>query len=114
MTAIIENAPLDNKDSIIRKLRNKKLLVQKENEPFEISVKLSNKNFIGMGIGDCVCEWCKVSTITTHSHHFPIERQFGGKETVNICANCHQEYHSLSGKLSYSVAPELQIYFNIQ
>jgi len=42
------------------------------------------------------CDWCSGSTLILHAHHYPTRRCEGGKETVNICANCHSEYHFLS------------------
>ena len=43
-----------------------------------------------------ICEWCQGSTYVLHSHHFPIRRCDGGTNAVNICANCHYEFHYLS------------------
>jgi hypothetical protein len=41
------------------------------------------------------CSWCKAKTPHTHAHHFPIPACDGGLVTVDICANCHTEYHFL-------------------
>lgn len=41
------------------------------------------------------CEWCMGTSPLIEKHHFPIPRKNGGKEVVNICANCHGEYHFL-------------------
>jgi hypothetical protein len=53
------------------------------------------KNFKGLGIGDNTCDWCQGNTIVLHQHHFPILKANGGIQTVNICPNCHSEYHNL-------------------
>ena len=42
------------------------------------------------------CDWCNAETLILHSHHYPVRKCDGGKETVSICANCHSEYHFLS------------------
>ena len=44
------------------------------------------------------CEWCGTKTIAIQQHHYPIPRNKGGAETVNICPNCHCEFHKLFGK----------------
>lgn len=49
--------------------------------------------------GDKVCEWCGSVTTLLHRHHFPIPKRLGGKETVNICSNCHSEFHSKEREL---------------
>lgn len=49
------------------------------------------------------CEWCKVSTAFTHAHHYPIPKSEGGTETVNICPNCHTEYHALMDTASFQI-----------
>lgn len=60
--------------------------------------QLKNKKLYGRGIGDRICEWCNCRTLVRHAHHFPIPRKDGGKLTVNICTNCHREYHYLAGQ----------------
>lgn len=39
------------------------------------------------------CEWCGCKTTAIQKHHYPIPKSKGGTETVNICPNCHYEYH---------------------
>lgn len=41
------------------------------------------------------CEWCGNNTIVLHEHHYPLKKSKGGTETVNICPNCHYEFHAL-------------------
>lgn len=41
------------------------------------------------------CEWCGGKSIALQKHHYPISKSDGGTETVNICPNCHYEFHAL-------------------
>ena len=45
-----------------------------------------------------ICEWCGCKTSVLHKHHFPIPKRYGGKDIVNICSNCHNEFHNLECK----------------
>ena len=60
---------------------------------------LKNKNLDGLGYGGYVCEWCGVKTSVLCAHHYPIPKSKGGTETVNICCNCHHEFHYPSLKI---------------
>ena len=42
------------------------------------------------------CEWCRSKTLGLHAHHYPTPKAEGGTETVNICPNCHTEFHALT------------------
>ena len=42
------------------------------------------------------CEWCSSYCFSLDSHHYPIQKIYGGEQTVNICNNCHTIYHSLA------------------
>ncbi len=44
------------------------------------------------------CSWCKCLTAELHSHHYPIPKAKGGKKTIEICPNCHCEFHRLTGR----------------
>jgi len=57
---------------------------------------LNHKNMEGLGIGNKVCEWCGGKSLVLHEHHYPIQKKDGGTETVNICPNCHYEFHHLN------------------
>ncbi|HET8886800.1 MAG TPA: hypothetical protein VFM70_10665 [Salinimicrobium sp.] len=59
----------------------------------DVKPLLEEKNFKGMGVGSAVCEWCEVKTSVLHSHHYPIPKSKGGTATVDICPNCHHEFH---------------------
>ena len=41
------------------------------------------------------CDWCGHKTIAIQKHHYPIPKKLGGTKTVNICPNCHYEFHLL-------------------
>jgi hypothetical protein len=54
-----------------------------------------------------VCDWCKAETYNLHKHHYPIKRSKGGQTTVEICPNCHYEFHSLIDREIYLPAQVL-------
>ena len=86
-----------NKDTIGRALKvlDREGLIRNENlEPEDIVKVLKTKSGKG-GIGNKWCEWCGIRTIVLHEHHYPVSKVKGGEDTVNICPNCHYEYHSL-------------------
>ena len=64
----------------------------------EIVSNLKNKKN-NSDIGDLECEWCRTKTLVLHKHHYPIPKAEGGKEIVNICPNCHQEFHCLENRI---------------
>ena len=43
-----------------------------------------------------ICEWCGTKTYAIQKHHYPISQKDGGEQTVNICPNCHFEYHLIT------------------
>lgn len=51
------------------------------------------------GTGNKICDWCGSKTTVLHKHHHPIPKRMGGTEIVNICSNCHNEFHKLEGSL---------------
>lgn len=55
----------------------------------KITIKNSHKGF--------VCEWCGNQCYVLQKHHYPIPQSKGGKDTVNICPNCHYTYHYIMG-----------------
>lgn len=57
--------------------------------------------------GGVVCEWCQGETLRLHSHHFPVSAKDNGEETVEICPNCHDEYHCLMDQKSYMLGKGL-------
>ena len=51
------------------------------------------EKFDNIGIGDKKCNWCGVKTYILHKHHHPISKNKGGEKTIDICPNCHHEFH---------------------
>lgn len=68
--------------------------------------QLIAKNLRGLGYGWSVCKWCKIYTAVLHEHHYPIPRSEGGTETVGICPNCHQEFHSSENVIKINLTEE--------
>lgn len=67
-------------------------------EPEEIVDLLKEKNLSGKGVGQLVCDWCGYNALSLDAHHYPEHKKNGGQDTVNICSNCHREYHYLAGQ----------------
>lgn len=42
-----------------------------------------------------ICCWCNSETYVLHDHHYPVTAKSNGSDTIQICANCHSEYHFL-------------------
>ena len=59
----------------------------------QIKQILCDKNLKNKGDGDKICEWCGIKTYHTVEHHYPTPKNKGGKETVEICGSCHNEFH---------------------
>lgn len=47
--------------------------------------------------GNLTCEWCGAKVHVLHGHHYPMPKKDGGTEVVNICPNCHHDFHYLEG-----------------
>jgi len=65
---------------------------------------LSSKKMVGLGVGNKTCEWCGCKTTILNKHHYPLTRIEKGTKTVNICPNCHYEFHHLTTEL---IIPEV-------
>ncbi len=59
------------------------------------------------GLFNAVCEWCHCKTGYIHAHHYPTPKSQGGTETVDLCPNCHAEFHYLTENKRYIIAPHL-------
>lgn len=59
----------------------------------DIVKQLKAKKMKNLGYGNRECSWCEVKTSVLHEHHHPIPKSMGGVDTVNICPNCHHEFH---------------------
>ena len=95
----------------LNRLKAKKYI--QDYEEGGIVEKLQSKNMKGLGIGKKICLWCKVKTYVTHSHHYPIRKEDGGTETIEICPNCHHEFHFHENRIKLILEPE-QIQYIIE
>lgn len=99
---IYNDIPIIGKRTISRcidKLISAKFVIKFDLTSEEKFEAISGKKMKGMGIGNKTCEWCECNTTVLHNHHFPIPRKLRGVETVNICPNCHYEFHHLTSEL---------------
>ena len=69
-----------------------------------IVIELKNKKLDGLGYGRNICEWCGIRTAVLHKHHYPIQKSNGGNAVVNICPNCHHEFHYSEIKISLNIS----------
>lgn len=91
---VLPVSEIEGKSKIKRWLKdlekNNYIKIHSENDIVQI---LKNKNMHGLGFGNKTCVWCGVKTSVLHSHHYPVPRSKGGLKTVDICPNCHHEFH---------------------
>jgi hypothetical protein len=45
---------------------------------------------------DSGCHFCGYNTTFLDKHHFPVRASKGGTETIDLCANCHREFHHIA------------------
>ena len=83
-----------NKQSIQKRIKRYISAELLKDDKFHIVELLKNKNLHAKGIGSKICEWCGINTVCLHSHHYPILKSDNGTKTVNICPNCHSEFHN--------------------
>lgn len=81
----------------LRRLKNSLVERGKMPKPKEITPEEAKELTIQLSHKGNKCEWCGQECYTLHKHHYPIPAHKGGTETVNICPNCHQTFHSLMG-----------------
>jgi len=77
----------------ISTLKHRKLIKEVKRTSEQIAEALKKKGLSGLGLGGKVCQWCGIKTAILHKHHYPVLKSRGGKETVDICPNCHSEFH---------------------
>lgn len=82
----------------IRKLIDRGYIKSPSIEEIDFLKLMNKKSLRGLGKGKYICEWCEINTNVIDEHHYPVPKKDGGKETVNICPNCHYEYHRFEGK----------------
>jgi hypothetical protein len=95
---ILNNNPILRISEIALKKRIKKYInmgLLQNNTEFIVDL-LKEKSLYSKnnGIGECVCEWCQIKTVILHKHHYPIAKKDNGKQIINICPNCHSEFHN--------------------
>ena len=93
-----------NKISIshwIKNLVNRGYITFSQDE--NIVSKLKSKKMDGFGYGSQECSWCQVKTSVLHKHHYPIPKMSGGTDTVDICPNCHHEFHYHQNKIKLTL-----------
>ena len=98
-SCLSEIYPIYNANSISRQIKRlllKGYIIKHELSPIEKRDIVVNKTPSISKMGNSVCEWCNGITFVLNEHHYPIPKKDGGTETVNICPNCHYEYHSLT------------------
>jgi hypothetical protein len=66
--------------------------IERKSDEFIVE-NLKNKKLKGFGYGNEFCQWCNIYTSVLHAHHYPIPKSKGGTDTVDICPNCHHEFH---------------------
>ena len=74
----------------IRELEEKNIISNK---------KLTNKeafDFLCKGKFERGCLFCGWFNSSLDSHHYPIRSKDGGVDTIDICPNCHREFHTLA------------------
>lgn len=86
-----------------------KLLAEKhtfsENEIVEI---IKSKTPQNITTGHKSCEWCYCLTFALHKHHYPKKKCNNGQVVVNICPNCHYEFHFLE-KIRYRIRKDFLV-----
>lgn len=58
------------------------------------------------------CEWCGREDVPLIKHHHPVTQSKGGKDTVNICPNCHYRFHYDNFKPSLAPTNEVLVKTN--
>lgn len=56
----------------------------------EVYKKLNKKN------SETGCLFCGYNGVAIDKHHYPIRAKDGGAKTIDLCANCHREFHNLA------------------
>ena len=97
LMAIIHAGDVDTlSDNEVLYLSKRECIVRKGQLTGKAAVKLlKSKQLKGRGVGNKQCEWCEISTLATHKHHYPVYASEGGTETSEICGGCHAEFHHL-------------------
>ena len=96
--------------SICRNLEGRQMLATRGGDQTPEQIKkhilFGKQPQVFCGVVRETCEWCNCTTAVLHSHHYPVRKEHGGTETVDICPNCHFEYHAIEGLVQYSLNPQ--------
>jgi len=69
--------------------------------------KIPQKFTCDLNFDNNFCNWCKCHSYLLHKHHHPIRKKYGGIKTIDICANCHQEFHFLCDYRKFKILWEM-------
>ena len=54
------------------------------------------------------CLFCGYDKCYLDKHHYPIRKKYCGTDTINLCANCHREFHYFADyQIAYRVDREI-------
>jgi ABC-type phosphate transport system ATPase subunit len=85
-----------SKSTIVRAINK---LIEENEIPVEIKTQEQIKDIVLEKKGKLICEWCNTKVYILHKHHFPIPKRHGGTDMVNICQNCHADFHKIEHSL---------------
>ena len=85
----------DNEDSST----NRQRIVHDSSIPGQTYEEIKEQILNQKGDGEKICAWCGCKTTLLHKHHYPVPKRMGGTETVEICSNCHAEFHLAEGRI---------------
>lgn len=92
---------IDNINNIYNDNDNERIVDESSNDGVEYVAyeKIKEEILSEKGSGNKVCAWCGCKTSVLHKHHYPIPKRMGGTDIVEICSNCHHEFHIKEGKI---------------
>lgn len=103
------NVSIHTMNIILKELKKNGYIDRLQNSYKSIKemVKTNNSN---KGVGNKICEWCGIKTFVLCEHHFPIPKRDGGNKTVNICPNCHNNFHFIESTKIYLLLIDNKIF----
>jgi len=96
VTELLEHLPFffKKRDTLQRRL--KKLISRGVIE----SIHLTDRNVYNQlkqgEFSESECQFCGLSDIPLHNHHYPVRRCDGGNKTISLCPNCHTRFHYIA------------------
>lgn len=106
---IILSGAAEPANNDITQLKKKGIFTPRFETSTQIASYIQGKRLDGLGLGNYMCVWCGIKTTSLHKHHYPIRKSQGGSSVVEICPNCHQEFHTLES--DFVVNPVLVDHF---